>query len=173
MLYIGGVTPPLYDLTPMFHIAEQLPEETVVLCCRPDEWAKAKSAYTQHSSRNVQVVHAQGSELRDYYQKADLFLLAWKPYAYLDFAVPYKIFESVANHLPIVALAGTESARLILQEGFGWVAKDIPELVALLKRLRGEPEAIKRKKKQLIALAMKHSWLNRARSVADALGQRL
>ena len=172
MLYVGGVTPPLYNLTPMFLTAEQLPEETVVLCCRPDEWAKAKSAYTQHLGSNIKVVHVQGSALRDYYRQADLFLLAWNSYAYLDFAVPYKLFESVANHLPIVALAGTESARLILKEGFGWVAKDIPELVALLKRLRAEPEVIMEKKRQLIALAIQHSWLNRARSVAEALAQR-
>ncbi len=172
MLYVGGVTPPLYDLTPLFLTAEQLPEESVVLCCRPDEWARAKSVYARRLSGNVQVVHAQGSELRDYYRQADLFLLAWSSYAYLDFAVPYKLFESVANRLPLVALAGSESARLILQEGFGWVAKDVPELVALLKRLRDAPEVIRRKKEQLVALAVKHSWLNRARSVAEALAQR-
>ena len=125
MLYVGGVTPPLYDLTPLFLTAEQLPEESIVLCCRPDEWEKAKAAYAQSSSRNIQVVHAQGSELGDYYRQADLFLLAWSAYAYLNFAVPYKLFESVANHLPIVAIEGSEAARLILQEGFGWVAKDI------------------------------------------------
>ncbi len=172
LFYVGGVTPPLYDLTPMFRIAAELPDETVVLCCRADEWVKAKSAYSPYLSRNVHVVHAQGAELQDYYRRADLFLLAWNSYAYTNFCVPYKLFESVANHLPIAVLAGTESARLVLQEGFGWVAEDIPEFVALIGRLRCAPELLQEKSKQLSALAAKHSWTNRARFVVQALERR-
>jgi hypothetical protein len=169
LFYVGGITPPLYDLTPLLESASLLPEESVVLCCRHNEWVKVKSAYTQHLSRNVRIVHAQGSELEGYYRSADLFLLAWKPYVYHNFAVPFKLFESVAYHLPIVTLEGSEASCLVNQKGFGWVAKNVSDLVTLISRLRYAPELIQEKRKQLVALAAKHSWMNRALYVAETL----
>jgi glycosyltransferase involved in cell wall biosynthesis len=87
----------------------------------------------------------------------------------LDLAAPYKIFESVAYNLPIVTFEGTEAARLIEAEGFGWVVKDSAELVSLIAQLRATPAMLHEKRLELRDLAKKHSWVNRALSVAEAL----
>jgi glycosyltransferase involved in cell wall biosynthesis len=170
LFYVGGVTPPHYDLTPMFQCASRLAGEGFVLCCRRNEWEKTKIKYDGLLSENVRIIHEQGAELARYYRSADVFIIARQPYGYLELAVPFKVFESVAYNLPIVTFEGSEAARVIKEEGFGWVVKDLEEMVALIDRLRDRPELIAEKKVHLREMAVKHSWTNRALTVAAALG---
>jgi glycosyltransferase involved in cell wall biosynthesis len=170
LLYVGGVTPPLYNLKPIFDCAKRLPLERVVICCRQDEWQKAMASYAEEPQNNVRFVHAQGADLAAYYREADLFIFTLESYEYMDLAMPYKIFEAVSHRLPIVAFAGTEAARWIADEDAGWVVRDLEELLSLIGRLREAPELLAGKARKLDALAAKHSWTNRARAVAAALG---
>ncbi len=169
LFYVGGVTPPLYNLQPIFDCAKRLPLEKVVICCRQDEWHKARASYADEPSDNVRFVHLQGAELAACYRNADLFIFTLEPYQYMDLAMPYKIFEAVSFHLPIVAFAGSEAARWIADEDAGWVVADLAELLSLIGRLREAPELLARKARKLDALAAKHSWTNRAQAVAEAL----
>jgi hypothetical protein len=52
------------------------------------------------------------------------------------------------------------------------VVKDPAELVSLVAQLRTAPELLREKRLKLRELARKHSWVNRALSVAEALGAR-
>jgi glycosyltransferase involved in cell wall biosynthesis len=142
----------------------------LVVCCRQDEWRKASSRYEGLLSGNVRIVHAQGEGLAPYYQEADLFLFAHAPYGYMDLAMPFKIFEAVSYQLPILAFAGTEAARWIQEEGAGWAVRDPAELIALISRLRDNPDLVAEKRIRFRELARKHSWTNRAMSVASELG---
>lgn len=170
LFYVGGVTPPLYDLRPAFACARKLPAESLVVCCRRDEWQEASSLYAGFLSSNVRIVHAQGEELLPYYQAADLFLFAHGCYRYMDLAMPFKIFEAVSYQVPILTFTGTEAARWIQEEGAGWAVRDFTELIALIGRLRDNPELIAEKRIHLLEVARKHSWTNRTLSVAKALG---
>jgi glycosyltransferase involved in cell wall biosynthesis len=157
-------------LTPIFGCAAKLPGESVVICCRQEEWRKTKSSYAGLLSGNVRIVHGQGEELDGYYQAADLFLFTLEPYEYMNLAMPYKIFEAVSYQVPILTFTGTEAARWIHEEGAGWTVRDIADLIALIGRLRDYPGLIAEKRVHLRELARKHSWTNRALSVAAALG---
>ncbi len=171
LFYVGGITPPLYDLTPVFQCAKELPQDKVTICCREDEWSVARLMYAEEPSGNMRIVHAQGPELASYYRDADLFLFTLQPYEYMKLALPYKLFESVSYEVPILTFAGSEAARWIEEEDAGWVVKDNTELLALIDRLRRQPDLIRAKGRRLRALAEKHSWANRARSAAAALGK--
>jgi glycosyltransferase involved in cell wall biosynthesis len=169
LFYVGGVTPPLYNLAPVFACAEKLPSENVVVCCRSEEWLKARSLYAHGLSSNVRIVHAQGTELAGYYRSADLFIFTLEPYEYMKLALPYKIFEAVSYRLPILTFAGSETARWVEEEDAGWVVQDLTELIDLVGRLRESPELLREKARKLGALAEKHSWKNRALAVAREL----
>ncbi len=169
LFYVGGVTAPPYDLTPIFSFARLLPGESVVVCCRQDEWQKVGSYYGAIPN-NMRIVHAQGEELERYYRNADIFFFTLAAYEYFALAMPYKVFEAVAYSLPILTFAGTEVARWVQAEGAGWVARDLDETVALIAKLRENRQLIIEKRIHLRELARKHSWTNRARAVAEALG---
>ncbi len=169
MFYVGGVTPPLYNLAPIFDCARELPLERVVICCRQGEWQRARTLYAGGIPANVRIVHAQGAELSGYYRKADLFLFTLEPYEYLNLAMPYKVFEAISYKLPILTFARGEAARWIEKEDAGWIVKDLSSLILLIERLRDTPDLITKKRIWLQTLAEKHSWTNRALSVASAL----
>lgn len=170
LFYVGGVTAPPYNLMPIFGCAAKLPDESVTICCRRDEWLKAKSSYAGSLSGNVHIVHAQGEELDRYYRAADLFIFTLEPCEYNTLALPFKIFEAITHMLPILTFAGSETARWVQEEGAGWVVQDLADLIALIGRLRENPDLIAEKRLHLHELAGKHSWTNRALSVAEALG---
>ncbi len=169
LFYVGGLTPPLYNLRPIFNCARQLPQEKVTICCRQDEWLVARPMYAEEPSENVHIVHAQGAELAGYYRNADLFLFTLEPYAYMKLAMPYKVFEAVSYQVPILTFAGSEAARWIEAEDAGWVVQDLPGLISLIEKLRESPALLRRKAAHLGSLSRKHSWKNRALEAAAAL----
>jgi glycosyltransferase involved in cell wall biosynthesis len=169
LFYVGGVTPPLYDLKPMFDVVQAMDTVCLTLCCRESEWEKAKSYYAPLDGAKVQIVHAFGDGLRPYYARADLFGLIWKPHPYLDFAMPLKLFEALGYGVPIVASAGTEAARFVSQEGIGWVASTAGELRQLLSHLQAHPLIVAETRKHVKAVRRRHTWLARAQTVVDIL----
>jgi glycosyltransferase involved in cell wall biosynthesis len=172
LFYVGGVQPPLYDLKPMFAAIEALAGVVLTVCCRPTEWAAVQEYYTPFDRTKIQIVHAQGEALAHYYREADLFGLFWRPNAYLDFAMPVKIFESLGYGVPIVTTAGTEAARFVANEGLGWVVADAAELRTLLLHLRDLRAVVAEQRRRVEAARHRHTWQVRAQTVADLLVNR-
>ena len=167
LFYVGGVTPPLYDLEPLFDFTQNLTFTELTLCCRQEEWFTSKICYQVNDTTTV--IHASGNELDAYYARADLFVMLWQPHAYMDFAMPVKTFEAIAHGLPIITMSGTEVARFVLAEDVGWVVDSKEAFKSLMKRLRDQPELLKRKRKRVLEVRQKHTWEARARQVAQTL----
>lgn len=168
LLYVGGVSPPVYDLTQMFDVCRKAPFVELTVCCREAEWASQTSRYGALPP-NVKVAHRQGDGLTELYQKADLFFFGLVPRPYLDFAMPVKIFESIGFGLPFVAFSGTCAGRFIDQEKLGWSVKSVGEVVEVLSRLHQNPAEVRSVQARVAESQPQHSWRARARTVAQTL----
>lgn len=120
MLYIGGVEPPTYDLTPILNAVNQTSGRLTV-CCRKAEWKRFSSIYQDLISDRIEIVHLAGDELKELYERSDLMIMLRNPNPYLDFAVPVKIFESIGYETPIITTGNSEAGRIVRANGLGWV----------------------------------------------------
>jgi glycosyltransferase involved in cell wall biosynthesis len=169
LFYVGGVKPPLYDLKAMFEVVESLDGVHLTVCCRDFEWLEVQSYYRPFNQAKIHIVHASGKALKNYYDKADIFGLFRRSNAYLDFAMPVKLFEALGHAVPIVTTAGTEVARFVIQEDIGWVIETKAELRLLLARLRDNRDLIASKRARMLEIREQHTWQARAQKVADIL----
>ena len=170
-LYVGGVRPPSYDLTPLLTVVRGLPGVKLTLCCRPEEWDAARARYAPLINDQIDVVHRTGEELRELYANADLFALLREPHEYLDFAVPVKLFESVGYGLPILSLAGTEAARIVDKYELGWVLGSTASVRPLVEQLQCTPALLDEKRVAVLRAQEQHSWRARAREIASKLAR--
>lgn len=169
VFYVGGITPPLYDLKVMFDVVESLNGVQLTVCCREFEWEMVKGHYAPLDDEKIHIVHASGEDLDVYYTAADIFGLWRKPNAYLDFAMPVKLFESLGHATPILTSAGTAASNFVTREDIGWVIKTKDDLGALLVRLRDNRDLVAAKRAQMLQVRDRHTWPVRAQTVADTL----
>lgn len=169
LFYVGGVTPPLYDLRPMVEAIQSMDGVFFTLCCRQREWERVRHYYQPFDNRKIQVVHAQGRDLAGYYEEADLFMLAWMHYRYWRHTVPVKQFEALGYALPMIATSGTVTARFVAHEDVGWTVAGADELVSLLARVQADPGLLASKRSKALAARERHTWLARARTAAQVL----
>lgn len=168
LIYVGGIEPPIYDLAPLLACVSNCKNIRLTICCRKTEWKKFKSHYIPLLSNNVDIVHKFGEGLSQLYQKSDIQALIRNPVPYLDFAVPVKVFESISYGIPLLTTPGTEAARIIEREGFGWV-KEIDQIPAFLDSLCETPSIIAEKKVQVETVKHRHSWEARAKEICNKM----
>ncbi|WP_323751965.1 hypothetical protein [Marinobacter sp.] len=166
LLYIGGIEPPIYDLTPLLDSMQKSSSTKLTICCRKTEWHKYKHLYERKLTEHIKIVHKSGKELNDLYKEADIQTLIRHPNDYLDFAVPVKLFESIGHGVPVLSTPNSEAARIIEKEGLGWV-KDFKQIPHFLMELRTKPWMIRRAKLQVKNKQNRHSWEERARNVCE------
>jgi glycosyltransferase involved in cell wall biosynthesis len=169
LFYVGGVKPPLYDLKPLFEVVKSLDNVFFTVCCRVREWEQIASYYAPVTSPNIRIVHDQGEALNAHYARTDLFMLVRSPDSYLDFAMPIKVFESLGQGVPIVAIDGTEAARFVQREDIGWMVATTDELRQLLIHLHAHPQQIHNKRQQMQSTRERHTWKARAQTVVDTM----
>lgn len=167
LLYVGGVTPPLYDLTPLFAMLAANPHARLTLCTRASEWARHASAYAVPP--NATVVHDTGEGLRRHFGEADLFAILWRPNPYLDFAMPVKLFEAIGHGLPIVTTSGTSTAEFVRANGVGWVVDQVAEFTGLLEAIAADRSQLDAVRDRVREVARDHTWEARAQTVARRL----
>jgi glycosyltransferase involved in cell wall biosynthesis len=168
LFYVGGVSPPVYDLAPLL---EGLAWATrhglaveLTICCREADWQHRPAAYDPYLGAHVRVVHNRNrEELLELYAQHDIAVM---PYGTLnsDWAMPIKFPEAVGMELPVLAGAGTAVARIVEEQGIGWpVRSSKEEFVALLRTIdRGELERVRANVK---AVRPGYAWVERARAV--------
>ena len=166
LFYVGGVTPPLYDLTPLFGFTQRLDDIKLTICCREEEWINTQANYKH---KDATVVHLASNDLRSYYARADLFVMLWQSHPYLDFAMPVKTFEAMAHGVPIVTTSGTGVAHFVEAEGIGWAVDSKEAFLSLINRLREHPEELERKREHVRSKRHEHTWQARAKQVAETL----
>jgi glycosyltransferase involved in cell wall biosynthesis len=172
LIYVGGVRPPLYNLTPLFESISNSSSASVTLCCRLAEWNEVKDIYHITPHEKIKIVHTDSQALEPYYIKSDAFLLAWDSNPYLSFAMPVKIFEAIGYGLPLISVTGTLAADFISQENIGWVVTNAQELVGLYGYLVHHPEDIMEKKRNVERIRHKHTWEVRAKQVASIFAEK-
>lgn len=166
-VYIGGLLPPVYTLHPMFALMQQLPDWRLTVICREEERRQTDQLYPWTQCPNVQCVHASGEPAQEMLSQADIFLWLHAPDAYLDFAMPVKIFEAMGNGLPILTNTRDSVGELIEREGLGWVEEDIGACAKLLNTL-GEA-SYQTMRSHVLDQRMDHSWRRRAELVVETL----
>ena len=168
--YVGGIEPPVYDLKSMIDTFITTQHARLVLCCRQREW-QSLSGYYGSDPRNIDVVHASGEQLQQYYSAADVFIAAWNQDPYMDIAMPIKIFESLGHGVPVIISAGSEAADFIRSTGTGWVIDNLQELPFLLQRLQANREEIDRYRQAAIETRSRHTWQERAKQIITTLAR--
>lgn len=172
LLYVGGVKPPLYDLTPTFEMMSFLNQYNIrlTICCREEEWEAVRDVYSDliHNV-NVKIVHHSADELSKLYEQVDIVLILRRGAQYLDFAFPVKVVESIGYNVPIITMFGTEAARFVEKEGLGWVVHSVHEAKGLLLHLLDNPQLVNQKEEYIAGARLRHTWKARAEQVADTL----
>lgn len=171
LLYVGGVTPPLYDLRPLFATVQMTENVHLTLCCRQPEWEIAVTMYPSLPDEKLTIVHLYGEQLQALYNAADIACYLWSPSPYMAFAMPVKIFEALGYALPTITTTGTETARFIEREGVGWVVETPADCRRLLDELRADPARLSAKRRQAENVRHQHTWEVRAQQIAQTLTQ--
>lgn len=169
LFYVGGVTPPYYDLRPLFEVVSRVKGLQLTLCCRKWEWKEQETTYRVQDREDVEVVHAHSNEIERYYRAADLAADFRRPEGYLRTALPIKVVEAIGYGVPSVMLRGTEAAAFVEDEGVGWTFNSLSEAGAGLRHLRDHRDEIAERYKQIKAARPRHTWQARARQAAAVL----
>ena len=169
LFYVGGASPPVYDLTPLLEgsawAAGHGVNVQLTICCREAEWQHRPGAYDPYLGPHVKVVHNRNrEELLALYAQHDIAVM---PYGTLnsDWAMPIKFPEAIGMELPVLAGDGTAVARIVEEQGIGWsVGRSKEEFLALLRTIdRSELERVRANVK---AVRPGYAWVERARAVA-------
>ncbi|MDG1163817.1 MAG: glycosyltransferase [Porticoccaceae bacterium] len=140
LLYTGGILPPVYDLTEMFSVLENIENIELVLVCRAVEWKLAIEANMYKPGANVKIVHESGAALESLFRHAHAFLDFREGTEYLNFSMPIKIFESIGAGLPVICKANTAYGNYVKHNHAGWVFEDSVGLISGLKEIVDSPE---------------------------------
>lgn len=168
LMYVGAISAPNYDITPLLVAAADAPGVALTVCC-PEAEIRAWEQYPADLRAPVELVHLRGEELAALYRRSDLSCLVYGDNPYRDFAMPVKLFESIGHHTPIISNADTAAGRFITENLLGWTFGDTAELVALLRRLAGDRSELTEMRAKIAAAAPEQSWLARARTAAEIL----
>ncbi len=164
LLYVGGVTPPLYDIRPLLDAVANEPDVRLTVCCRVEERTSLPSAMD-----NVTVVHESGPALADLYRAADLATVLFGEHPYRRFAVPVKLFEAVSHGVPILADASTAAGETVRTARLGISVDDPDDLPTLIRQLAADRTRLDHLRTTLRAVQDDHTWLSRARCAAAEL----
>lgn len=170
VFYVGGLSQALYNNLALFQAVQQTPNVELTVCTRKGEWEQLKDQYEPYLCDRIQVVHESGEQLIARYQEADIMACCMKKCDYLDFAMPIKVFESFSYATPILVADHHCVAQLVEGEGLGWnTGNDWESIAQTLSFLRDHPEEVLEKTQNVIQAVPNHTWLARAKQVAEEL----
>ncbi|MEN9752206.1 MAG: hypothetical protein RLZZ600_1253 [Actinomycetota bacterium] len=171
MFYVGGIGS-YYKLHEAVEAVEQVPGANLTICTRDTEWANAKDSYADVLGNATTVVHANGPELEQFYDKAAMGCLFLEPITYREFAAPLKLYEYLGHGKPIIATTGTLAADFVESNGIGWALPYKADALAeLLTQLKNNPALLAEKTARALEVREQHTWAARARQVRDGLSR--
>lgn len=169
LFYVGGITPPVYDLTPLLQgsawaSSHGLTHE-LTICCHQREWLNRPAVYDRYLGGHVKVVHNRNrQELIELYSRHDIAVM---PYGTVnsDWAMPIKFPEAIGMELPVLAGTGTAVARMVADQGIGWsVGNSVEDFCDVLRKVdRSELERVRSAVKRVRPM---YTWAERAREIA-------
>ncbi|GAA1397969.1 glycosyl transferase [Luteococcus peritonei] len=173
LFYVGGLGDH-YRFPVLLQAVQQVAASgrpvSLTLCTHQSQWEQNKQDYQAFVGGPVRVVHANGPELEPLYRAANATTLFIEPNDYRAFASPVKLYEYVGQAKPVLASEGTLSGRFVDENGFGWtVPYTLEAVTAKLTELADHPEEVQRVREVMVQRRGEHSWLQRARGVAEEL----
>lgn len=168
LFYVGGVTPPVYDLEPLLRGSEWAADRglnhELTICCREPEWARRPASYQRHLGDHVKVVHNQDrQELLELYAGQDIAVM---PYGTTnsDWAMPIKFPEAIGMGLPILAGKTTAVGRVVDEQGIGWtVGASDDSLYNVLSAV--DRTELERVRSNVEKVRPSYEWAERAREI--------
>lgn len=172
LFYVGGMGD-LYQMKELCAAVSSVPEVSLTICTRPQEWQAVKEDYASVIGSNISIVHANGKEaLAPYFASANVAVMVFKPHEYRDFAAPLKLFEYIGNGKPILATGGSLAGDLVARDGIGWVVNyDREEIADVLRRLVARPDEVTTVHEQVMAVRDRHTWDARVNQLSSALAE--
>lgn len=169
IFYVGGLGEQ-YQLIELAAAVSEVENCRLTLCCRKDEWEKEKNNYGKYLRGNIDIVHRSGKELEDFYFRADICSLMFKPDIYREMAIPYKSFEYLAHGKPVFASQGTAIGDFVGKNDIGWVLDyGRNQIKKQLQELIDFPELIDEKRKSCLKVREQNTWEVRAKKIEEDL----
>lgn len=169
IFYVGGIGEN-YNMRKLFQAVRQLSFVNLTICTRESEWNKNRDKYNNLLSDNIKIIHKNSDELIPHYKNAHISSLFVKKSDYRSFSMPYKLFEYLEMQRPIIGVSGNTASDFIDENNIGWsINYSVNEFVDLLKYLKNNKNEIYTKQKNMLKVAKKNSWLNRAKKVKKDL----
>lgn len=169
MVYVGGLGS-IYNLTEFLQAVYEDQGLTLKLVCRENEWERSKEAYGKYIGKNVEIIHTSGEGLQKIFSESNLGVLALAPQEYLDFAIPYKLYEYLGAGLPVLASQGTASGSRVKDGGFGFVAEDNKDsYLNFFKDLRDDLSKLQMASEKSLLIRKDNTWEARSRQVVEDL----
>ncbi|MBK9576273.1 MAG: glycosyltransferase [Fibrobacteres bacterium] len=170
-VYVGGIVPPIYDLTPTAELLNSCLNIELNLVCRKNDLTESDLLAKFRCPDRLRMTHVSGSDLEDKYSQADIFVWLRRDCEYLDYAMPVKIFEAMAHGLPVLTMGENPVSKFVRDNKIGWVVTGNEEAVALSEKIaRGEID-LGLVSKNVLAVAKKNTWEERAKLVAAILSK--
>lgn len=166
LFYVGGLGGH-YRLHQLFAACAQVGTPLTV-CIHEDAWRSLAGEYQPYLAPSIQIVHASGEALQQYYEQASVGVLAVEPDEYRGFAAPVKLFEYLGNGKPVLVTKGTYAAEIVEQLQGGWV---VPyDAAAIAKTLEAlDSDEIARTRTNVLAATEQITWTGRAHTIAQVL----
>lgn len=170
LLYVGGVNDH-YRLDALVEAMRRMPEAHLTICTREAEWQQARASY-EPVPANIEVVHRNGEELHELFERSNVTVVYAQPTEYWTFAAPVKLSEYLGHGKPVIAASGTLSGEIVDEYASGWaIPYGADDLEHLLRRLQAHPEEVDAAAAAARRKAPDLTWTARAQQVADDLGR--
>ncbi len=167
LFYVGGIRN-IYDLEDYLKAISKCEFVNAIICCRENEWELEKERYGKYLNDKIKIIHATGSELKPYYEWADICAVFIGDEEYARMAMSIKVFEYLAHGCPVIATKGTVPGAFVKQKGVGWsVESDYQSLQTCLEWLHENPQEIVEKIEKIISIQKEHTWEARAKQVIE------
>jgi glycosyltransferase involved in cell wall biosynthesis len=169
IFYVGGLGD-YYRLHEGMRTVGQVDGARLIVCTSKVLWDQLASGYADVVNSSVEIVHASGTELEEFYRRATICSLFLEPIPYREFASPMKLYEYIGHGRPVIASEGTLSGTFVAEHNIGWTIPYASDaLTELLARLLQNPDEVKSMSERVREERHNHTWLARARQVADGL----
>lgn len=169
LFYVGGLGNH-YQIAELAEAVHSVKNCELTLCCREEEWEKEKSNFEPYLDGSIHIIHKSGDELEEYYKRADLCSLMFKPNIYMEMAKPFKAYEYLAHELPVLSAKSTGIGAFVEKNGIGWNIEYSASVIAeTLKAIIDDPSVIVEKREKCAAAKKQNLWVSRAKQVSADL----
>lgn len=168
LLYIGGIGG-TYDLRNMIIGVAKCKFVNLTICCRPTDWQLVENSYKDLMADNIKIVHLRGEQLAKIYAQSDIFSMFYAN-EYMEFAAPYKLFDTLGYRLPILAPSNTWMGRFVNKNNIGIVCDyDVDAFCEALHQIVSNPSVLGQYRKNIENIIPANIWNARARQIMTTL----